>query len=258
MVHVLGPALSARPATGRPVPPTKEILLIGELLAQLPRASHISFRLHGGIAQTLAFDAAGFTNTAHYTVEITPAPPLVLWRNLRDKTRNVIRRAREQMAVDGTALNPSSFFDFYEANLRAKGAVNHYDRQRTVSLIDAALRRGVGHVLAVLDPSGQPQAALFAVWDRRSEYYLMSTRREGAMNGATSLLIWESLVHAGSLDLIFDMDGIHVTQGALPNFLLLTGFGGTIRPRFQVSRSSGLVGVAKSARALVSRGAAPP
>jgi len=61
------------------------------------------------------------------------------------------------------------------------------------------------------------------------------------MNGATSLLIWTALQHAASKDLTFDMDGVHINHESLPNILLLTGFGGVIRPRYLVKRSSVLV-----------------
>ena len=73
----------------------------------------------------------------------------------------------------------------------------------------------------------------------------MSTRSNEAHNGAVNLLIWESLKHAAARNLTFDMDMLHVVNQAVPNLLLLTGFGGRLAPRYQVQRSSRAVRLAK-------------
>ena len=59
--HVLGPALASTPAAGNGSVTVRNFGLISALLAQLPEASHTSFRLHTGLTETLAFAAAGFS-----------------------------------------------------------------------------------------------------------------------------------------------------------------------------------------------------
>jgi hypothetical protein len=237
MTHVLGPTLAVD-ETGQNSPGVvKQISIVEGLVAQLPKASHILFRLHGGVTNTLAFNAAGFFSSVDFTVEILPVPPEEIWRQMRDKTRNVIRRAQERLTVDDT-ISPDQFIRFYEDNLQEKGLTNHYNRSICLMIVTECLRRGVGRLLAAREPSGKLQAAIFTVWDDRSEYYFMSTRTPGSMNGAISLTIWEAIQHAAAKGLIFDMDGMHVKNNRLPNLLLLTGFGGTIKPRYVVQRSS--------------------
>ena len=235
--HVLGPAVVPSYRSETLPRSIKQISIIGELIAQLPAASHVSFRLHGGITNTLAFDAAGFSSSVGYTVEIMPCGQEQLWAQMRDKTRNLVRRAEERLSVC-EMHGPGQFADFQEDNLRARGQRNHYDRRITTRLMEECLRRGVGRMLGAYDATGDLHAAIFTVWDHERESYFMSTRRPGAINGATSLLIWAAIQHAALNGLVFDMDGVHVRQPELPNLLLVTGFGGALKPRYTVRRTS--------------------
>ena len=247
LVHVLGPALISHSPVNSAGRVMKEIAIISELLEQLPEAAHISFRLHSGITNTLAFDMAGFKNHSGYTVEIKPDTPTALWQQMRDKTRNVIRRAEENLLVDPTTA-PETFLSFYRDNLGATGRTSFYAEHTCLELINECLRRGVGRILVARDQEGKMQAAVFTVWDQNTEFYLMSTRRPRSVNGAVAMLIWDALQHASSRGLTFDMDGIHVVNDGVPNLLLLTGFGGLVTPRYLVRRSCSPVQLALELR----------
>ena len=245
MAHALGPAFAPEFASENLSHSTKQLSITRELIAQLPKAAHISFRLHGGTAHTLAFAEAGYTSSVDYTVEIPPDSPGAMWRAMRDKTRNVIRRAQERLTVSELA-DVNVFLDFYEKNLSGKFSENHYDRAICFALITECLRRGAGRVLLARGPEGESQAAVFTIWDHRSAYYFMSTRTLESMNGATSLLIWTAIQHAALRGLIFDMDRLHVKNKRLTNLLLLTGFGGTVKPRYWVRRTPEIVQVGQN------------
>jgi Acetyltransferase (GNAT) domain len=244
MAHVLGPAFAPEFTGQNFAHSTKQLSITRDLIAQLPKAAHISFRLHGGMTHTLAFAEAGFSSSVDFTVEISPDAPEVLWRGMRDKTRNVIRRAQERLTVrELTDLN--LFLDFYETNLTGKRAGNHYDRTVCYDLMTECLRRGAGRILVATGPDGEHQSAIFTIWDRRTAYYFMSTRTLASMNGATSLLIWTAIQHAALRGLTFDMDILHLRNKRLTNLLLLTGFGGTLKPRYWVRRTAPILQVAQ-------------
>jgi hypothetical protein len=234
MTHVLGPAIDESGGGSSLRRHVRNIGVTSQLLAQLPRCTHISFRLHGDITDTLAFDAAGFTNGVNFTVEIPPDSPDGLWRQMRDKTRNVIRRAQENLTVTESGSS-WDFITFYENNLTSK---NRYSMDLCRQIIDNSLIRDVGRMLYACDPRGDVKAAVFCVWDAKREYYFMSTRSADANSGAISLLIWSAIQHASSKGLIFDMDGVHVVGNTLPNLHLVTGFGGALKPRWTVRKSS--------------------
>jgi hypothetical protein len=238
--YVLGPALSPAFDGTKSIRIPRQITVTKALISQLPAASHIFFRLHGGVTNTLAFEAAGFSCCVNYTVVVPPNSPYDLWREMPDKTRNVIRRAQEHLTV--TELpDADRFLDFYEENLRERGRKNEFSRGVCARIIFECFRRKCGRVIATCDASGSLQSAVFTIWDQRTEYYFMSTRRLKSKNGAKSLAIWTAIQHAAQHGLTFDMDGLHLKNKMMPNLLLLTGFGGKIQPRFIVRRSSSLV-----------------
>nr|WP_321984267.1 GNAT family N-acetyltransferase [uncultured Lichenicoccus sp.] len=244
MTYVLGPVFVGSGGDVRNS--LKQVALIQDLIRQLPKSPFVSFRLCSGAeVAAVAFKAAGFTNSVDFTVEIAPKPAEALWLQMRDKTRNTIRRASERLSLDDK-LTPVDFIDFYEENLRRRNEANAYDRNLCVSLISECVRRGQGGFVATRDASNTLQSAIFTVWDDEMEYYLLSTRSPESGNGAASLAVWSRIQHAASRGLTFDMAGIHLRGKNLPNLGLLTGFGGMIRPRYRVRRTSSIVRFAQS------------
>ena len=139
-----------------------------------------------------------------------------------------------------------AFLDFYAENLDRRNRTNAYQRPVAPRVIREARARPAGSILAATDAAGALQAAILTVWDSRSAYYLMSTRRPDSASGANSLLIWHALRQAAANGRMFDMAGLHVRKGELPNMLLLTGFGGVVKPRYFVERSTRLIAAARS------------
>ena len=228
LTHFLGPAID--PGQGTPANRAlKHDGILRELLSRLPRSSGFYHKLHRDTVDTLVFQDAGYRTTVQFTYEITPAPAADIWAGMRDKTRNVIRRAEEQYTVE-TLHDPVEFAAVYERNLQDRGLSNYY--HRIVPVCAAALQRGAGRIVAARDGKGRMAAAIFYVWDARAAYYLLSTRSDNAANSAVSLLLWHAIQDIVERGLIFDFDGV-ATPGSR---LFYTGFGGQIAPRYIVSR----------------------
>ena len=94
MTHSLGPSLPLDLPGGERSRSLRRFSICSVLIAQLPQAGHIWFALHRRETETLAFEAAGFSTGVRFTMEIPPNTPDNLWRAMRDKTRNVIRRSQ--------------------------------------------------------------------------------------------------------------------------------------------------------------------
>jgi hypothetical protein len=251
MTHVLGPAMAAEIVAGDSTRSLRQFNITSDLIAQLPKASYTWFRLHRGVTNTLAFEAAGFSTGVDFTIEIPPASREQIWRHMRDKTRNVIRRAQERLNVAETA-DPELFLDFYDRNLRERGLRNHYNRDICRHLITETLSRGVGRLLIATDSAGESKSGIFTVWDHESEYYFMSTRTGDSSNGATSLLIWTAIQHAALQGLTFNTDGVNSKS----SLLLLTGFGGVLKPSYFVWKASKKYQAARYVRSLLTSRAA--
>ncbi len=230
LTHSLGWAVDL--GCGTPAEQTcRHIDITRELAGRLKRFGGFHHKLHRHVAETLAFNEAGYETYVQFTFEIPPQPNDATWQGMRDKTRNVIRRAAERYDVE-TTLDPAEFAAFYDANLQAGGRTNTTSRMRQVC--EAAVAHQSGQFFAARDSGGDLAAAIFTVWDQRAAYYLLATRAPSSGNGAISLLIWNAIRHAHENGLMFDFDGV----GTRGSRLFFTGFGGTASPRFIVSRFS--------------------
>ncbi len=98
LTHFLGPAIQESTG-GETARCLHRLSVTKDLIRQLPKASHVYIKHHRATSDTLAFQALGFHTDVQFTWEIAPAAPDVLWRRMRDKTRNVIRRAEEKLQV---------------------------------------------------------------------------------------------------------------------------------------------------------------
>ncbi len=232
LTHFLGPAIDDGPGAA-----CNRILrraeITRELLAQVPRTSGFWQVMHRNTSDTLVYQDLGFTTGVRFTFDVLPAESAVLWRNMRDKTRNVIRRAGEQFRVTEWR-DVSAFAAHYADNRQRAGSHCHYSPALIERVCQAASSRGQGRILAAEAADGTPMAAIFYVWDSQAAYYLMTTRRPDAHNGAVSLLLWDAMREVAARRLVFDFEGV-VTPGAA---LFFTGFGGVVSPRYVVSRFS--------------------
>ncbi len=231
LTHFLGPAIDeGRGAACNRV--LRRAQITRELLAQVPRAGGFWHVMHRGTADTLVYQEMGFDISVQFTFEVAPDKPDVLWGNMRDKARNVVRRAEEQHHV--ADLDASAFGAVYNDNLARGGTASRYSPALLERVCQAAISRGQGRIIAAENAAGQIAASIFYVWDTDAAYYLLSTRRPDSGNGAVSLLLWHAMQDAAARGLIFDFEGV-VTSGSA---LFFTGFGGVIKPRYVVSRFS--------------------
>ena len=233
LTHFLGPAIdygSGNSTTQQ----LRGLSIVGDLLAALPKVSGgVWIKLHGGITDTIAFQEAGFRTDVQFTTEIAPDTEEALWGRMRDKTRNVIRRAQERFTIR-EETDPERFLAFYVDNLRQRKLDNTYDMSCVRAVINECLRHRQGKIRVALDDCGVYNSAIITVWDTKTQYYLMSTRSRDAGNGATSMLLWDAIKSAAENDLVFDFDGAR--HGADAKFF--AGFGGRFRPRYWVWKSS--------------------
>ena len=224
----------------------KRMEITRELIAKLPKSSWECIRCHAGTKDVIAFQEQRFRTYAQFTHEIQPAPADLLWQQMRNKTRNVIRRAKEQVSIE-QLLDPEEFIRAHKSNLAAEGESDSLDMDACRRVLSAALARRQGRILAARNSKGDIIAANFCAWDNTTAFYVLSTRSSDAGNGATSLLIWEAIQHAVARGLIFDFAGLG-TRGSV---LLYAGFGASVSPRFVALRSTGLARLIADARALL-------
>jgi len=244
--RVLGPLVD--PGSGKQASRMlRRFRIIGNLLDQLPRVDYFRQLLDIGNHDVQAFVNRGYEigieNTFRIDCRRTPSD---IWGEMRDKTRNVIRRAEEKYQV-ASLQDPERFVQFYKDSLHKRDKRNTIDFYRFGTLFSECTAREQGKIIVAEGRDGAPAAMVFLVWDRSVMYYLLSARDvEIADNGAVSLLIWRAILEAHQIGLQFDLDGI--TSDKL--FQFLSGFGGTITTRPVAIRTTPLFNTLRHIRDL--------
>jgi len=204
-----------------------------ELLDQIPDCSRFHQRLHGGISDTLAFLERGFKTEAGFAYVVEPAPADQLWKNVRDTTRRVIRRAEEQGRM--LDLDPGDFARLYIENLRDHGRSYNYMWR---SCIQPALREAIdrkrGQLLAAEDMTGKIAAAIFILDDDRMSHLVLTTRSPDSHSGQISRLIWHAMKSSTEQGRTFDFGGV----GTPGSVLFYANFGGVTQPRYVVHKET--------------------
>jgi hypothetical protein len=217
-----------------------------ELIWSLPRTAYFYQKLYRGITDILAFQAEGYDSSVQFTHEIAPQSEGQIWTGLRDKTRNMVRKAGQQFTCE-TISDPGIFIRLYSDNLRARRKTSGIDLVICEKLIDTCLARDCGRIYVARQRNGTIAAAAFCAWDETSTYYLMSTRTLDSGNSAATLLLWNAIKDANSRGLIFDFDGVPST-GAV---LFYAGFGATVQPRYIVSTSGKILNLVNTVRLMM-------
>jgi hypothetical protein len=179
-------------------------------------------------------------------------PPLPeLWAGLRDKTRNVIRRARERLTVQ-CIEDVSQFTRFYKENL--EDDVPYFSLAASAAATAAACDHKQGKIVAATGADGVAHAMVVFLWDDHQVYYFHSSRRKNAHAGAVSLLLWTGIELAHSRGLWFDFDA---GLAKVSRYKFLVSFGGEIANRYEVTRSTRIYrvqhGIRRICRAMAHR-----
>jgi hypothetical protein len=208
--------------------------IITELLEQVANFDHVEMTLDTGFNDVAAFLACGYEVRAHPTFVLNCTPSRdELWSGLRDKTKNVIRRAREQLTVHEVSC-PKRFVKYYVDNL--EGVESYFDLSRLEAAYIAASARQQCRILSAVDSNNNIHAQVFFIWDDKFVHYFLSSRdRNVAHLGAVSLLLWSGIELAHERGLQFDFDGGIENEA---RYKFVVAFGGELANRFDVSRST--------------------
>jgi hypothetical protein len=237
LTRTLGPTF-ARVSAGAKLSDRIRFRLLSELIHQLPDVIGFRQRFDPQCDDLLAFQVNGFSIGVSYTYRFANCSDTdAIWKGLRDKSRNTIRRSQDLLQVS-RSRDVAEFVEFYEANLHRHGISMAPERERLQKILKAAVANEAGISLLCRTGCGDVAAAIFVAWDDQYCHYLLSTRNERiTCNGAVSLLLWDALQLAGQMNRGFDFDGFN-THGAA-NFV--RQFGARLVPRWKLLRAPRLV-----------------
>jgi hypothetical protein len=248
LTRTLGPVINA--VEGKKAESRQRAIFsaVTELLEAMPDLDHIAFRLDPSFTDVLPFQALGYQASVQHTfLADCRQPEATIWSEMRDKTRNIVRRAQDCLTI-AEIEDAESFRNFYTANLEA--AKSYIDLSLVPRIFAAAKAHNQARILSATDAKGDIHAQAMFVWDDHAYYYFLSSRNEQlAHAGAVSALVWAGMQHAHQLSLAFDFDG--VTSQSRYQFMV--GFGGKPATRFVVQKGALLYDAQVSARKITDR-----
>ena len=221
---------------------------VKDLLRQIDHFDYVRFVLDPSVTNFSAFQSSNYLISLEHTLILDCTVSVdELWRNFKDKTRNVIRKAAKFLTLVDLH-DPQEFMRLYLHHLGTRKC--YFDPLAVKRIYHAVSEHKQGRIVTAVDNDGLVHAMIFTLWDERHYYYFLSSRDpDVADNGATSLLLWNALQHAHALSLQFDFDGVSSES----RYHFMAAFGGRVAARLIVQKSTFLFALLKNGRRLLDK-----
>jgi hypothetical protein len=249
LTQTLGPWIE-RPAAKPANALGEEHERLAALEAGLPTAAAFVQHFSPTMLNALPFHWAGYRLELQYTYRLEGlGSEEALWDGLRTNVRREIRKARPRVQVSED-LGLDRFHAVWAktfARQRLRVPVSLAELER----LDAACAaRGARAMLFGQDDAGRVHAVSYVVWDEHAAFYLLGGGDpELRTSGASSLLMWESIMRARAVTDVFDFEGSMLR----PVERFFRTFGARQTPYLRVSRARPLARAALALRAGVRR-----
>jgi hypothetical protein len=233
LTQTLGPWIEPSPA--KPANALgEEHELLATLEAGLPAADAFVQHFSPTMLNALPFHWAGYRLELQYTYRLEGlGSEEALWDGLRGNIRREIRKARTRVEVrEDLALD--RFHAIWAKTFARQGLPAPVSLTELERLDTACAARGARAMLFAQDDAGRVHAVAFVVWDRHAAFYLIGGGDpELRTSGASSLLMWESIVRARAVTDVFDFEGSMLR----PVERFFRAFGSRQTPYLRVSRA---------------------
>ena len=214
---------------------SEEHELLSALEAALPPAEAFIQQFSPTMLNALPFHWAGYRLELQYTYRLECLrSEESLWEGLRSNVRTQIRKARRRVVVRDD-LGLDVLYATWVKALARQG------RRPPVSLADfarldaACAARDARATLFAQDEDGRTHAVSYVVWDEHGAYYLLGgVDPELRTSGASSLLMWESILRARAVTDVFDFEGSMIK----PVERFFRSFGSRQTPYLRVTHTS--------------------
>jgi hypothetical protein len=208
--------------------------LLTALEAGLPAADAFVQHFSPTILNALPFHWAGYRLELRYTYRLEGlGSEEALWEGLRGNIRREIRKARTRVEVrDDLALD--RLHAIWAKTFARQGLAAPVSLEELARLDAACARHGARTMLFAQDDEGHVHAVSYVVGDRNAAFYLIGGGDpELRTSGASSLLMWESILRARAVTDVFDFEGSMLR----PVERFFRAFGGRQTPYVRVSRA---------------------
>jgi lipid II:glycine glycyltransferase (peptidoglycan interpeptide bridge formation enzyme) len=212
-----------------------EMELLTSLEAALPAADVFTQHFSPTMMNALPFYWAGYRLEVRYTYRLEGlGSEEALWAGLRGNIRREIRKARKRVQVRDD-LGLDRFHDVWTKTFARQGLEPPVSLAELGRLDSACAARGARAMLFAADEADRVHAVAYVVWDKRAAYYLLGGADPSLRtSGASSLLMWESIMRARAFTDVFDFEGSMIK----PVERFFRAFGSRQVAYLQVSRAN--------------------
>jgi Acetyltransferase (GNAT) domain len=233
LTQTLGPWIE-RPEASPPRALGHEHELLAELEARLPPAAAFIQQFSPTMLNALAFHWAGYRLEIQYTYRLALDDEDELWKRLRGNIRREIRKARGRVEVRED-LGLERFHAIWAKTFSRQGLPAPASLAELERLDAACAAHDARAMLFASDAAGHVHAVAYVVWDRNGAFNLLGGADPRLRSsGASSLLMWESIVRARRVTHVFDFEGSMI--GPVERFF--RAFGSRQTPYLKVTRST--------------------
>lgn len=211
-----------------------EHALLAELVAALPPALAFVQQFSPTMLNALAFHWAGYRLDVQYTYRLALGQEDALWAGLRGSIRREVRKARGRVEVRED-LGLDRFHDVWAKTFSRQGLPTPASLAELERLDAACTAHDARAMLFACDAAGHVHAVAYVVWDHNAAFNLLGGADPRLRSsGASSLLMWESIVRARRVTDVFDFEGSMIE----PVERFFRAFGSRQTPYLKVTRST--------------------
>lgn len=212
----------------------EEMLAAKRLIAQLKRLRLTYYQQNFApeVTNWLPFYWAGYRQTTRYTYRINDISNTQSVFNRFDPSRRQRQIQKLEGKLHEVEMSASEFADFHISYWASRGRKDLLSRSFMLRVIQTALDRGQGLLMALADEGGVVQGARFVVFDDRCAYSLLSALRPGHPNGTSAMLFWQIICRLSWRTKAFDFEG-SMDPGIEQSYRL---YGATQVPYFRITK----------------------
>lgn len=238
LTQSLGPWMPPKPL-GHTARYSHENKALEALIQELPAFDDFTQCWQPEIENWLPFYWNGFRQTTRYTYRLKNLADLsAIWSNFTPHVRRNIRKAENRMRLQVRESKLIESLPMLHESFGRQGLDFPFDPDFLERVDKACRERDCCRILTAFDPSGEPHATVYIVWDASCAYYLMGgSFDKGRKSGAVSLCLWEAIKKAATTSAEFDFEGSMLQ----PVEDFFQAFGGVRTPFFQVTKTPSLI-----------------
>ena len=198
-----------------------ELEVSKKLIDKLPSFFYCNMNMPPSVQNFLSFKWAKFKQTTKFTYVIdTSLDEYILWNQLKDKTRNIIRKAKQTIQIE-SSLDIKAFDKLNNQTFKRQQMPLPYDGFLIKNLYRSMSVNNAVNILLASNNEKENVAGVFLVNDSQKIYCLAIGSNETARrSGAVALCIWKGILLAKKLNLLFDFEG-SVLENIEPFFRIL-------------------------------------